>query len=368
MQYLDNLYFAESFVMAVSVLMYILAADRIVYSKKYIRALLLLIVGVMSYQATISMFFICVVLFSMLKEYDYKFIFKIFCIATLLGLIAVAINFGEIAIIQKSFGITQTRFSKNIFINIVVITSCLSRIVLYTSNLLPAFLYITFVFVIFILLCCKIIKYDRNKHGEKIIIEQLILTILSILFSCIPSLISLSAMESGRLRFSIGATIGILFIHIIMKNDITNFKIKTNKVFVMLLIVYGIINSANYIYLTGLNGQVNELDKEYVYEIKAYMEEYEKNNDIQVKKIAMVYEKDFDKRYHREFKGRKTGIMVSALRTEWSVDGIINYYTDRKLERRNITEEEKKSYIQIVDKEKEFLCIGDTLYITIHII
>lgn len=366
--YLDNLYFAEAFVMAVSVLMYILAADLIVYNKKYIRALLLLIVGVMSYQATISMFFICVILLSMLKEYDYKSIFKTFCIAALLGFIAVASNLGEIAIIQKCFGITQTRISTNIFINIVVITFYLSRIILYTNNLLPAFVYITFILVIFIFVCYKTIKYDRNKHGEKIIIEQLILTILSILFSCIPSLISLSAMESGRLRFSIGATIGILFIHVIMKANLSNFKIRANKIIATILIVYAIINSANYIYLTILNGQVNELDKQSVYEIEEYIEEYEKNNNIQVKNIAIVYEKNYDKRFHNEFKGRKTGITVSALRTGWSVDGIINYYTERKLERKNVTEEENNSYIQVIDKENGYLCIGDTLYITVHLI
>ncbi|MBQ3408232.1 MAG: glucosyltransferase domain-containing protein [Clostridia bacterium] len=364
--YIDNLYFAEAFVMAISVLSYIIAADYIVYSKKYIKAVIILLIGVFSYQATISMFFVCVILFSMLKELNYRYIFKNFIIAIAFSLITVIINFCDILLVQKIWGLNQRRLGDNIFINIIQLTFYVGKIIINTGNLFPTCLYIIFIFVIQEILYYKIVRYNRNKEGERILIEQLILIISCITLSFIPSIVSLTAYESGRIRFSMGATIGILFIHMLVKADLSNIKARANKLLIFVLIVYAVINSVNYIYLVNLNKQVNNLDEIYAYKVEDYIKEYENENNIQVKYIAIILESDSNKKYYSEINCKHVGLAISALRTEWSADGLINYYTGRNLERINVTDEEEEIYLQIVDRQKDYLCIGDTLYLTVY--
>ena len=60
------------------------------------------------------------------------------------------------------------------------------------------------------------------------------------------------------------------------------------------------------------------------------------------------------------------GTAVSALRTQWASQGIINYYTNRNLKEKNVTKEEKNKYLYSVDKIKDYLCMGNTLYISVY--
>lgn len=57
----------------------------------------------------------------------------------------------------------------------------------------------------------------------------------------------------------------------------------------------------------------------------------------------------------------------SALRTRWSAEEIIEYCGKRKFKRKDITKEEKEEYLKQVDNNKDYLIIGNTLYITCFI-
>ena len=352
--------------MLISLLVYMIAADYLVDKKGYIKVTILLIIGVISYQATISMFFASVILFTILKGKGYKNILKEFVIAVLLSFVAILIDYIQIMFFQKYTGIIQTRIDNNMFINIVLITYYIGRIIVVTGNYFPILLYISFIIIIQELVVYKTIKYNRCKDGERFLIEQLILVIACILLSFIPSILSLTALESGRIRFSMGATIGILFIHIITKSDLQDLKKKVNKILIIVLIAYSIANSINYIYLINLNGKVNSLDEKNAIQIGEYIKEYEKMNNIQVNKIAIVYDIGHNKKPFSWFDDRHVGITMNSVRTRWAVDGLINYYTGRNLEKVDVTEEEEKLYREKVDKQKDYMCIGDTLYISIY--
>ena len=68
--YLDNMYFVENIIMAISVLLFIKSADILVEknNKYLLKSGVLTILGVLAYQGTIGLFFTYVVLFSILKN------------------------------------------------------------------------------------------------------------------------------------------------------------------------------------------------------------------------------------------------------------------------------------------------------------
>ena len=134
-----------------------------------------------------------------------------------------------------------------------------------------------------------------------------------------------------------------------------------------IFILYGIINSINYLYLINLNNWTNELDKKSVKEIENYIERYENDSSINVKNIAIVIVPDnIEKAYYEEMNCNNTGVAVSAVRTNWSAQGIINYYTKKNLQKKECTFEEIEAYTEKVDEDKGYLCIGDTLYVSIY--
>lgn len=68
--YIENMYFVESIVMALSLLLYIISANILVNRNKYylIKSLLLTILAIFMYQGIIGFFFAITFIFSLLKE------------------------------------------------------------------------------------------------------------------------------------------------------------------------------------------------------------------------------------------------------------------------------------------------------------
>ncbi|MBR2704120.1 MAG: glucosyltransferase domain-containing protein [Clostridia bacterium] len=361
-----NLYFAEGFVMSLSVLFYIIAADIMVDNKRYFKTFVFLLLGIFSYQATISMFFISVILFSMLKEESLKEIIINFIKAIIFALIVIGINYCEILIVQKVFGIEQERITGTLFENITLCLYNIWEVLVFTADKFPKYLFLAFILIIEVLVQYNTFRYNKNKKGERFLIEQIFLVVFGIAVSFIPSILTLTAFFSGRLRFSMGATIGILFIHIITKSDFVNNKKIGSKLLICVLIVYAITNSVNYVYLTLLNQKTNELDVRDVYVLDEYISEYEKENNIKVTKIAVMLEANDMGKFHDEVKTKRNSFAISTLRVEWSVDGFINYYTGRNLERLTRTYEMIELYVENLDQTRHYTCIGDTLYISVY--
>jgi len=372
--YIENMYFVECFVMSLSILFYILSANKIVDNNKnaYLKAIIFIILGLISYQGTISAFFMFVILFSMIKKENYKDIAK--NIIKAFGIFLIGFLFDNICIIltEKIFHTTQIRGLniEDIFTNIGFIIANCFYILKNTSRLFPKYLYIVFIIVTSLLIFIKIIKQNKksyNQYNQIILIEQLLIIIFSIACAFIPSVMNLTGFWSARMRFSIGAIIGFLFIHIIVKTDILKRTVIWDKLLIIVFILYGIINSINYIYLINLNKWVNYLDEKFVYEINDYIGDYEEKNNLKVKNISIVLiRNESNKAYYEEMNCTHVGIAVSSVRTEWAAQGIINYYTDRNLRGKELTNEEREEYLIKVDKNKNYLCIKDTLYVSIY--
>ena len=157
--YLEDMYFVESIVMAISVLIFVISAYILVEKNNnyIIKSLILTIIGVICYQGTIGIFFAFLILFTTLKnKNNVKQIIIDLVKSGAIALVAVLLNILKVKIIEKIFNINQTRLGNisNIFTNIETIVITLPKILQETCNLFPKnmlFLYLTILTVIIII-------------------------------------------------------------------------------------------------------------------------------------------------------------------------------------------------------------------------
>ena len=133
------------------------------------------------------------------------------------------------------------------------------------------------------------------------------------------------------------------------------------------LITFTVINIINYESIMLQHKTVNKLEKEEVGKIEQYIEQYENNTGIKVTQIAKVpIYKQKDKGYFPNTKN-KTSFTHNALKTSWASDGVINFYTKRNLKTIELTKKQIIYNYENFDKNNEYQCVGDTLYIHVYI-
>ena len=209
--YLENMYFVESIVMALSVLLFIVSADILVEKKDnyIIKSLLLTILGIICYQGTIGLFFAFTVLLTILKnKEDVKQIIIDLIKSGLIAFVAVILNIVSVKIIGGIIGTEQTRLGgvSGIFNNICMIIKSIPDILQNTCNLFPKNL------LIFYLIVLTGIIILLEKENKNIICKYLIILFVTIAASYTTYILTLTSFYTGRLRNALGALIGIVFI------------------------------------------------------------------------------------------------------------------------------------------------------------
>lgn len=358
--YLENMYFVESIVMSISILLYIISANILVEKRKkhILKSVVLTIIGIMCYQGTIGIFFSFVMLFTILKnKNNIKQIVIDIIESGIIALIAIIMNIGTVKIVENTLKMQQTRLGKitNILKNISTIIIRLPIILQETCNLFPRNMLIIFL----IILTFIIIRYSyKNKEKNSFIYKYLAIIFISIASGSVVYMLTLSSFYTGRLRNSIGALIGIIFIFLYIETNIFEKKEKISILTFIVLISYIAINIANYENIMLQHRKVNNIEKAEVEIIEENIKRYEKNTQMQLKKIIKVPSK-------RRYKLEECDIIKNALKTNWAADGVINFYTGRKLETDIITKEKMQYYAQNQDSESYYQFIGDTLYIEV---
>ena len=360
--YLEDMYFAESIVMSLALMLFTISANILVEKNKnyIIKSLILNIIGIMCYQGTIGMFFAFVTLFTILKnKNNIKQIIIDIIKSGILALIAILINMVTVKIVGNIINIEQTRIGQlsDIFNNIKVIISTLPTILQETCNLFPKNMLIIFT----ILLTFVIIIYTyRNKEKNSITYKYLAIIFMLIASGCIVNVLKLTSFYKGRLRNSIRALIGVLFIFLYVETNIFEKKEKLSIVTYLLLIAFTVINILNYENIMFQHKEINNIEKLQVKEIEKFIDEYEKNTGLKVTKITKIPQKT---RYEKN----ENDITRNALRTNWAADGVINFYTKRNLKTVDLTEEQAIYFYKNCDKEKEYQCIDDILYVNVYV-
>lgn len=370
--YIENLYFVECFVMSISLLLFILAADILVRKDKNseIKSLLLVIVGIMFYQGSICMFFVTTLLISILKnKNNIKQIIIDIIESGIIALVAVLLNIGLVKIIGNIYGMEQERLGKvsQIFSNILKIIRLTPMILTNSCGQYPNFLYLVFVTVIMFL---TIAYFKNDKKGDITIIKLVAIFVMGILSSSIIFILAFTSFYSGRLRLAIGATIGMLFIILYTDTNIFEDKRITKYLATGLLLLYLISNVGEYIYLMNQHKEVNRLEKIDVQEIDNYIKDYENQTGIKVTKIVnvRVIGKE-EKAYYSSIKNQST-FTFTAIRSDLAANAVINFYTNRNLELVDISYKKEKEISEIIsnseEKEMCYKCIDDTFYIEVY--
>ena len=366
--YLENLYFTEGIVMSISILLFILAAEYLNEKENIIKVIILVLLGVFCYQGTINVFITFYFVFALIKNKKInKEIIKNMIIVMLISLFCIAINMLQIKICGKIYGLEQTRTGSisEIFANIIYIIANIYKILTYSSELFPKYLFLTF--LISILIITAILdKKENNKFSNTINI--LLITVVAIISSVIINIVSLSSFGLGRMVFSIGALIGLIFIYLYCTTTI--FEKQTNYKYVMItiLIIYVIMNILNTLNILISHKQANKLDKEETLKVNEYMLEYEQNNNIEIKNIAIAYDKNVTWCYN-ELK-HKSLYTHRALMIWWCNVDTINYYTSRNLQKVQMKPEIYDTYFKDKDWDKlekeQFIFEGDTMYYCVY--
>lgn len=360
--YLENMYFAESIVMSLALLLFTISANILVEKNKnyIIKSLILNIIGIMCYQGTIGMLFAFVTLFTILKnKNNVKQIIIDIIKSGILALIAILINMITVKIVGNIINIEQTRLNEpsNIFNNIKTIIFTLPIILQETCNLFPKNLLIIFtIFLTFVI----IIYVYKNKEKNSIIYKYLAIILMAIASGSVVYVLTLSSFYTGRLRNSIGALIGIIFILLYVETNLFEKKEKLSIATYLILISFTIINIFNYENIMLQHKKVNNIEQVQAKEIDEYINKYENDTGTQVTKIIKVPQKT-------KYEENENDITRNALKTDWTVDGVINFYTKRDLQTLELTKEQAIYYYKNHDKEKEYQCIDDIFYINVYV-
>lgn len=369
--YIENLYYIECAGMAASILLYILAAKNIVEKNKWWvpESFLFLWIGLMGYQGTISIFFLALIVFSMCKQESAKGIAQNFFKGLCISLVAILLSQVEIKIVSQILQVQQSRDLRLSLIenNIIFILSNFLRVLKSVGYYLPQYSFLIMLAVMEILIFTKAIHQNRKKQDNKnasMIIEQLVIIILGIGAGFIVSIMNTSGFWSGRIRFSIGALIGFLWIHLWIKTDFAETKNALNMILVISLIGYGILNSVNYIAIMIQQKQVSAFDEETVFVMSQEVHEYESKNNIEVTKVAIVVDRaNTSRAFYAKVGYIGSMVTCSSIRTQWAAAGCYNYYSGSNLETYIPTVEEQRSFL---NQNVQYQCIDDILYIAAY--
>lgn len=361
--YLDCLYFADCFSMALSILLYLISADIIVENKKLalLKGILISIVGTLMYQASICMLITFLALFSVIKNgSNYKKI----CIDFLKAFAVIFTSAIFDYVLMKIFNFNTNRVDFDIINNIANIMYIFPLKLISTDNLFPKNLFI----ILFNLLSALIIlSLVKDKKENNLLYSTLILIAVTMLSGFGMNIIVSTSFEA-RTKISMGAAIGILYLFIYAKTDFLERKSNKKLIFITALIIYASINVINYEYMIMQNKQLIELDKQTISEIENSIDNYEKVNNIKVNRIVKVkYMNQKGKQYYKSTRN-KSCYTSSAIRSSAYSADAINFYTNRNYESCQIlaSSQEAIEYVNLEGNYKGYACIGDALYVSVY--
>lgn len=194
--YLENMQFAECFVMSLSILFYIIASNILIEkNNNYIlKSMLLTTCGILCYQGTIGFLVLITFVFSLI---NYPKNFKQTATNTILSgilcIIGVVVNLIQIKVCGEIFNMTQNRMGgfENIIFNLKYIVKNLKYILINNSDLFPSFLMILYIISIF----CIISIYCIEKSSFYFVyVVEIIIVAICVAFA--PNLFSLAGFGS----------------------------------------------------------------------------------------------------------------------------------------------------------------------------
>lgn len=344
---IDSMQWIENVVMAVSILLYTIAAKKLVVDQKKVTSLLLVLLGMFFYQATICCFLQLVMFFELITNKKFKNILYSWGIS----LIAIAGNYAYIKIYESIFKYDLRRINTNIFSNIANLFKNMDTILVRSAGLLYDYVWILFILVILIILFLVIYK---NKKNYKNMINIGIISVYSIIVPLSTMIVSdMLIYGSGRIFFSIGSLIPLLFIYILITMNLDKEKI-LRYIFFTIVLIYFIVNIINIYQICYSLKKANEFDKEICDTIVNSIEKYERENNKTVKGIATKYSPTGTKGWKIFEELRPIGVTKSYVLCGLPIRTLIKLYTDREFDNIYYEDEEFDKYFEGKELDKEF--------------
>lgn len=358
---IDNMTYIENIIMSVSVLLYIISAEKLIIKEQKLQALILTVLGVMFYQGSICVWISFCSLLAILKhkKINKKLIKDIF-IAAIITIIASTCNYMFINGINKYVEFNQillSRINFELIENLKYSISKITRLLVDSIDLFPKGVWIGFVIAQSFIMLIYSIKNKEINNFFKLLLVILIYIISGLLLASVyPRAIH---GGNGRIFGSIGALVAAIAIYMYCNTHIFESTKWLKKCIVILSILYFVINFGNTIYITNNYSKNNNLDKEYSIELMKKIEEHEEQNNIEITQMAFKYIKAKGERIEKP--SNKYG--VSYKKTGQYSGDVLKLYTGRAIKRIEFDSEIFDEYF--TREEEKIIFIGNTVYFTI---
>lgn len=360
---IDNMRFAECFIMALSIWFYILSAENLIIRRNWKKGFLYCMIGIFSYQGTINMLFITIVLLLLLvKKTSLKEISKHLLIFIGIVIISGLLNVVFMKIVANYVNSVQSsRISLDILTNIASNLKYITYLLFNTIDLFPSGIYAIFITITLLITYVYSIKKRQ--------IKPFILMIVLIFMSIISSLALLFiydygiCTENGRIFGSIGASFSAMWLYLYINTDIVENKDTLQLMSTVLVIMYFILNGINTLYITYLYKEGNRIDEQLAKQIEQKIEEYERNGENEIKYIAVYYTNETILEEEQQY-DKKTITKSMKLMGSFD-DNTLKVYTNinPNLEKVYFEDEIIETYFKI--EEEKVKCIGNTVYVVI---
>ena len=356
----DVLKFIDSFVIATSILLFIIAIKKIVIDKKNKIGFLLTILGVICYQGTIPVYIATAILVTLLenKKINKKYLKKILpcaisiIIASILSVIIVMLV-PAITDMDMTDRIEGIDYVENIEKNLI----SMSEIIFKTYYMFPPYAWI--IIALFILVISMVYGIKKKHIQHPINALFIFMLYIASLFILLPIQI-FSVVQ--RIALVLGQSISAMLIYIYC----TNFeKEKTNtyeKIIASVIIIYFIMTLVSIMKSTYEYKLGNKIDEEFSQKIENEIVNLEKQG-IQINRISIKYTDHYDRQDSKLVYEESTylkGLYTVTLH---------EIYTGRKLSgAQEFTEEIEEKYFENPSEEEvQFKNVGDVLYILIDL-
>lgn len=351
-----------SFAILMSVLSYIFITKYFDLKKlKYlILSILFAFISVSSYQGVIGCFvalsaFYIIANYKNIKEFIKQniFVISIYGVVSLISLIITKVS-GLARVSTTGYNLIKT--IQNVFLGTI-------RLLINTSYVFPKYYFGIVIFLITVLIIIRLIKSNNKKN----ILLTLYLIAVVILFSVAPQFLVRydTVWIVARSNIPMSMIFGLLclvYVYFNKNNDKYTYIVLVVCAFTILLQLFGWYNIRNDHYLVN---RANEKEAETIInEIK----NYELENKTNITNIALAY--DSSLRYTVDGVKTTSGdVNVRAFVFEWSIQDILNYYSNKTYK-----------FIEPLDEfatycsnnnwdnldKKQFRFSNDTLYICIY--
>lgn len=381
--YLENLYFVEATVMAMSLLLYVLSVKMLLANKKncFVKSAILAILATFCYQGTIAFYLVFAFTFFLLtyrkepkKVISYTAIVLGFCFLSFI------VNVLQIKLVGNLLEMKQARMVgiQEIVENLVEVLSNFGNIVIKTVWIESCGLFLPYLMIVYFVFFCimVIIRSIKEKNGYPII-SMFAISLLTLIASMGMCIISYGSYDTGRIHMETGSLIGLValwgMIEILGTEECYE-KGQSRKdfyfiIWCFLIGSYTILNMINYGILSQEHKKVNKLEEEYCKVIEEKIKEHEEKYHVKVTNVVGIKQFSKTKCYFEEIR-TKNVLTYDGLRCTWSYAGTINHYTGRKLRQVTATSVHRERFFEIFGRNPEredMICIEDTLYIPIYL-